>query len=472
MTHKLWSSTELETATGGKASSAFEVSGVSIDSRTVAEGDLFIAIAGPTHDGHAFTAEAFARGAAAVMVHKDGEHAGPVLKVSDTMKALEAIGRAGRDRATKTKVIGVTGSVGKTGTKDMLGHILADQDSTHVSQGSHNNHWGVPLTLSRLPQDTVYAVQEMGMNHAGELSVLSSFTKPDVAVITTVGPAHLEFFDDIEAIVNAKCEIFKSLKKGGTAVLNSDHAYFGTMEKAAKAAGADNIITFGTDESADLRLISARVIADHTEIEAQIGGQEISFSLPFIGEHWAMNALAALGATIAVKADPVQALCAMEKIKVPAGRGEISRIATPEGDMMLIDESYNANPQSMEAAINSLAAVSYIRQVYGSGRAIAVIGDMFELGATTKALHQGLADTLINKSVDKVFACGELMSLCYDVLPQNMQGAKADDAQALLPKLIEHLQPGDVIMIKGSNGMRMSKIVDALKNPETFTTSE
>jgi UDP-N-acetylmuramoyl-tripeptide--D-alanyl-D-alanine ligase len=472
MTKPLWTSSELETVLNGTASAEFSASGISIDSRTVQEGDLFIAIAGPTHDGHSFTAEAFARGAAAAVIHKAGDHNGPTLKVTDTMKALEALGAAARNRAIRTKLIGVTGSVGKTGTKDMLGQILSDQDATHVSLASHNNHWGVPLTLARMPQDTVYAVQEMGMNHAGELSVLTSFAKPNVAVITTVGPAHLEFFDNIEAIVDAKCEIFQGLQPNGTAVLNCDHPYFGTMEKAAKAAGASNIITFGKNESADLRLISARVIAQRTEIIAHIGGQEITYSLPYIGEHWAMNSLAALGATIAVGADPIQALCTMKDIVVPAGRGAITDVQTAQGDFVLIDESYNANPQSLEAALDALASVAAMRQMYGTGRAVAVLGDMFELGQTTRAIHLGVADMIHGRAIDQFFACGDLMGLAHDALPPALQGGKADDALSLIPILAANIRPGDVVMVKGSNGMRLSKVVDALKNPETFKTAE
>jgi len=472
MNTPLWSSTDLETLLNGKASADFEVSGVSIDSRSITKGDLFIALAGPTHDGHNHTTEAFINGAAAILVHKDGIYDGPVLRVSDTMKALEALGCAGRDRAKNTKVIGITGSVGKTGTKDMLGEILAAQDSVHISQGSHNNHWGVPLTLSRLPKDTTYAVQEMGMNHAGELAVLTSFAKPDVAVITTVGPAHLEFFEDIKAIVDAKCEVFKGLTPNGTAVLNRDHAYFGTMEKAAKTAGAGNIITFGTDEAADLRLISAKVIALCTEIEAQIGGQDIHYKLPFIGTHWAMNSLAALGAAIAAGADPVLALETLENITVPAGRGAITEVPIDGGEFILIDESYNANPQSLDAAIDALAAVANMRQIYNTGRAIAVLGDMLELGATSKALHVNVAETLSAKSVDLLLTCGEDMGLAHEAAPKHMQAGRATTAPDLIPILTKTIKPGDVVMIKGSNSMHMNKIVAALKDPTTYTSGQ
>lgn len=463
MTTPLWTSAELEKALKAKASARFDATGVSIDSRGVAPGDLFVALAGPSHDGHAFVADAFSRGAAAALVHKDGDYPGPAVKVDDTLAALTALGAAGRARAARTRVVGVTGSVGKTGTKEMLGAILAAQGSAHVSQGSHNNHWGVPLTLARLPRDSVYAVQEMGMNHAGELAALTQIARPHVAVITTVGPAHLEHFGDLAEIVAAKCEIFAGLCDGGTAVLPADHAFFGTMEQAARAAGAANVITFGTAPGADIRLVSASVIALETRVEAEIGGQAVEFALPFIGRHWAMNSLAALGAAIAAGADPARAIETLAEIRVPDGRGAITEIAVDGGAFVLLDESYNANPQSLEAAIDALAAVANVRQMYGTGRAIAVLGDMFELGPTARALHQQVAHQLKAREVDRLFACGELMRCAFDAAPEAMRAAFADDAAQLLDPLSAEIRPGDIVMIKGSHGMRMDRIVAALK---------
>ena len=463
MTAPLWTSAELEKALKAKATARFEANGVSIDSRSVADGDLFVALAGPSHDGHAFVADAFARGAAAALVHKDGDYPGPVVKVEDTLSGLTALGAAGRARAARTKVVGVTGSVGKTGTKEMLGAILAAQGSTHISQGSHNNHWGVPLTLARLPRDSVYAVQEMGMNHAGELADLTAIARPDVAVITTVGPAHLEHFGDIANIVAAKCEIFEGLNGGGSAVLPADHAYFGTMEAAAKAAGAANVITFGASAGADLRLTAARVVALETRVEAEIGGQAVEFSLPFIGRHWAMNSLAALGAAIAAGADPAQAIETLSAIRVPEGRGAIAEIEIDGGAFVLLDESYNANPQSLEAAVDALAAIANVRQMYGTGRAIAVLGDMFELGPTARALHQQVALQLKAREIDRLFACGELMRCAFEAAPEPMRAAFADDAASLVDPLRAEIRPGDIVMIKGSHGMRMDRIVAALK---------
>ncbi|SBV99859.1 putative UDP-N-acetylmuramoyl-tripeptide--D-alanyl-D-alanine ligase [uncultured Alphaproteobacteria bacterium] len=463
MTTPLWTSAELEKVLKAKAGARFDVAGVSIDSRSVGEGDLFVALAGPSHDGHAFVADAFAAGAAAALVHADGAYPGPTIRVEDTLAALSTLGAAGRTRAARTKVVGVTGSVGKTGTKEMLGAILADQGATHISRGSHNNHWGVPLTLARLPRDSVYAVQEMGMNHTGELAALTRIARPDVAVITTVGPAHLEHFGDLAAIVAAKCEIFEGLTSGGTAVLPADHAFFGTMESAAKAAGAANVITFGAAESADLRLLSARVVALETRVEAEIGGQAVEFSLPFIGRHWAMNSLAALGAAIAAGADPARAIETLSAIRVPDGRGAITEVATDGGAFVLLDESYNANPQSLEAAIDALAAIANVRQMYGTGRAIAVLGDMFELGPTARALHRQVAQQLAAREVDRLFACGELMRSAYDAAPDAMRAAFADDAAALVAPLAAEIRPGDIVMIKGSHGMRMDRIVAALK---------
>ncbi|MGE4529507.1 MAG: UDP-N-acetylmuramoyl-tripeptide--D-alanyl-D-alanine ligase, partial [Rhodospirillaceae bacterium] len=349
---------------------------------------------------------------------------------------------------------------------EMLGAILAAQGKTHVSQGSHNNHWGVPLTLSRLPADAAFAVQEMGMNHAGELAALTRIARPDVALITTVGPAHLEYFGDLAAIVAAKCEIFEGLTPGGVAVLPADHGFFGDMERAAKAAGAGNIITFGSKEGADLRLLSARVIALRTEVEAEIGGQAVSFSLPFVGAHWGMNALAALGAAIGAGADIAAALETLEHIEVPAGRGALAEIPWADGAFVLIDESYNANPQSMTAAIDALAAVATIRQVFGTGRAFAVLGDMFELGPTSKALHAAIAAQLKAKEIDRLFAAGDLMKAAFDAAPEKMRAVHADTADALIAPLLAEIRPGDVVMVKGSHGMRMDRIVAALRNPD------
>ncbi|MBN2753208.1 MAG: UDP-N-acetylmuramoyl-tripeptide--D-alanyl-D-alanine ligase, partial [Rhodospirillaceae bacterium] len=369
-----------------------------------------------------------------------------------------------------TCVIGVTGSVGKTGTKEMLAAILTTQGKTHVSQGSHNNHWGVPLTLSRLPQDTAFAVQEMGMNHTGELAVLTQIAHPDVAVITTVGPAHLEHFGDIEAIVAAKCEIFQGLTPQGTAVLPMDHPFFGTMETAAQQAGAGNIITFGSHDDADLRLISARVIALKTEIEAEIGGQPVTYALPFVGTHWGMNSLAAIGAAIGAGADIGQAIQALENLAVPEGRGAITEVPVADGTFILIDESYNANPQSMTAAIDALAAVATMRQIYGTGRAFAVLGDMFELGPTARALHTAIAKQLKTKEINRLYACGDLMRCAFDAVPSPMQAAHTATADALIASLTQDIRPGDVVMVKGSHGMRMDRIVTALKTP-SFTSN-
>lgn len=464
MTTPLWTSAELERVLKARATARFDATGVSIDSRSVAPGDLFVALAGPSHDGHAFVADAFAKGAAAALVHKDGEYSGPAIGVEDTLAALKALGAAGRARAADAKLVGVTGSVGKTGTKEMLGAILGAQGAAHVSQGSHNNHWGVPLTLARLPRDSVFAVQEMGMNHAGELAELTRIARPDVAVITTVGPAHLEHFGDIAHIVAAKCEIFEGLAEGGAAVLPADHPFFGTMEQAARAAGAANVITFGAAEGADIRLVSARVIALETQVEAEIGGAAVEFTLPFIGRHWAMNSLAALGAAIAAGADPDRAIETLAAIRVPEGRGAITEVAMEGGAFVLLDESYNANPQSLEAAIDTLAAIANVRQMYGTGRAIAVLGDMFELGPTARALHQQVARQLAAREVDRLFACGELMRCAFDSAPEAMQAGFAETAAELVPLIQAEVRPGDIVMVKGSHGMRMDRIVAALKS--------
>ncbi|MFP6726675.1 MAG: UDP-N-acetylmuramoyl-tripeptide--D-alanyl-D-alanine ligase, partial [Alphaproteobacteria bacterium] len=380
----LWSVAEAAAATNGQGQGDWRASGVSTDSRTVQQGDLFVAIEGPKFNGHRFAADALERGAAAVMVHEqpnDLASDAPVLMVANTMAGLEALGVAARAR-TAAKIAAVTGSVGKTGTKEALLHVLASVAPTHASQGNLNNHWGVPLSLSRMPADSVYGVFELGMNHAGEITPLSRMVRPHVAIITNVELVHLEFFASLCKIADAKAEIFAGLQPGGVAILNRDNTYFTHLETAAKAAGAGRIISFGAHEAAEVRLIE---LAQHPTcncIFADIDGQAVTYKVGAPGRHWAINSLAVMAAVRALSADLGLAALAMADVSPTNGRGARHRVDYGDGSILIIDESYNASPVAVAAAIETLGAV----EVDKLGRRIAVLGDMLEMGPASPGL--------------------------------------------------------------------------------------
>jgi UDP-N-acetylmuramoyl-tripeptide--D-alanyl-D-alanine ligase len=455
MTEELWRAAEIAAATGGEARGDWAVAGVSIDSRTVQRGELFIALRGPNHDGHAFVSDALARGAAALVdrVPDDlGEQASLVL-VGDTMVALTALGQAAR-RRTRARIAALTGSVGKTGTKEALRLVLAAQAPTHASAGSHNNHWGVPLSLARAPRDTVYGIYELGMNAPGEIASLTRLVRPHVAMITTVEAAHLGFFTSVDAIAEAKGEIFQGIEPAGVAILNADNTHYARLRTLAEAAGCARVIGFGATASAAARLSDARLDTAGSEVVMTLQGREIAFRIGAPGRHWVKNALGVIACAAALGADPEAAARALTDFRAPAGRGQQRRVAVPGGAITLIDDSYNANPASVRAALDVLGSAA--------GRKLAALGDMLELGDHAPRLHADLASPIATSGIDRVYTAGPGMRHLHEALPVGRRGVHVDDAAKLLPVIEAELQPGDTLLVKGSLGMRMGQIVQAL----------
>jgi len=436
--------------------------GVSIDTRTLEPGDLFVAINGVNSDGHDYVAGAFAKGAFAAVV--DEAHAGalaqlgPLYVVRDVLPALERLGVAARAR-TGARVVAVTGSVGKTSTKEALRLALTQGGAAHASVASYNNHWGVPLTLARMPKATRFGIFEIGMNHAGEITPLSQMVRPHVAIITTVAAVHIENFANVEAIADAKAEIFDGLEPGGVAILQRDNPHFARLRARAEASPAGLVASFGDDEKAEARLLGVRLGADHSIVDAQICGRRLSYRLGAAGRHLAVNSLAVLLAAKALGVDLDAAAGALAFFAAQPGRGERLALAATDGAYTLLDESYNANPASMRAAFELAGALPLPPQ----GRRIAVLGDMLELGPEARAMHAGLADDLAANHIDLVFAAGPLMKALYDALPAAMRGDWRENAALLEPIVAQSVRAGDIVVVKGSNGSKMSAIVGGLK---------
>ena len=449
----LWTSADIAAATGGKASADFNLFGVAFDSREVGGGDLFIALTGEATDGHKFVGDAFALGAAGALVSQPVSH--PHVLVADTTAALDALGVAARAR-TMAKVVGVTGSVGKTGTKEALAAALAraNRGPAHKSVKSYNNHTGVPLSLARMPAETSFAVFEMGMNHAGELATLTQLVRPHVALITTIAAAHIEYFDSIEAIADAKGEIFQGLEPGGTAVIPYDSPYRDRLIGHARPHAA-HILTFGRGDGADVRVVDEVRTLDGTMLNVVLPGFELCFTLSQPGEHWVSNGLAVLAAVKAMGGDLAAAGLALADMSGIAGRGAQHKIKAGMGEALLIDESYNANPTSMAATLAVLGATP-------AKRRIAVLGAMRELGSESDALHAGLAEAVVEANVDYALFVGSGIEPLAKALEGKLDfahWASADAAQRSLQKIIA---PGDVILIKGSNAIGLGQIVTAL----------
>ncbi len=471
MSDVLWTAVDAAAATRGVSAGDWMASGVTIDSRQIKPGDLFIAISGPNHDGHTFAADALAQGAAAVVVQdgkSDGLDEGRVLRVADTMTALEDLARAARDRSA-ARIAAITGSVGKTGTKEALRLALLAQagnnGSVTATEGNLNNHWGLPLSLARMPEATRFGIFEMGMSAAGEISPLSRMARPHVALITTVAHTHSEFFEGLEQIADAKAEIFDGLTEDGTAILNRDNAMYAHLTAAARRAGVNKVVTFGANLEADCRLLDVELRARHSDISAEINGRAISYTLGVPGRHLALNSLGVLAAVQALGADVDQAATALKDMHGLAGRGERHQIALRQQGIEwtsfeLIDESYNASPASMAAAISVLTG----SEPKVGGRRIAVLGDMLELGAKADTLHAALVAPLAEGGIDKVFTAGQYMASLWGALPNDMRGGHASTADALTPMVTAFVQPGDVVMVKSSLGSRTGQIVEALKN--------
>ncbi|MFL9841401.1 UDP-N-acetylmuramoyl-tripeptide--D-alanyl-D-alanine ligase [Sphingomonas sp. ST-64] len=455
MSEPLWTSGEIAAATGGTASAEFDVEAVAFDSREVGPGALFFALTGETTDGHRFLDQAFASGAAGAVVSQETRH--PHILTGDTTVALENLARASRKRMTGV-VIGVTGSVGKTGTKEALFECLdrADPGGAHRSLKSYNNHTGVPLSLARMPRDTRFGVFEMGMNHAGELLALTHMVRPHIAIVTTIAPAHTEFFDSVEAIADAKGEIFQGLVPGGTAIVPFDSPYRDRLIAAAEGH-AGRIVTFGLKDGADVSAIE--IIPQErggTFVTAQIGvDRTLSFTLSQPGDHWVANAMAVLAAVDAAGGDLEQAGLALGEMGGLAGRGARFATKVDGGDALVIDESYNANPTSMRATLEVLSAAPATRRV-------AVLGEMRELGDQSDAYHRGLADPIVAAGVEAVVLVGEGMAPLARALEGRVEFVHVADAASARERIDAMLRPGDAVLIKGSNGVGLSRVVAAL----------
>src|SRR5688572_14039057 len=458
----LWTTDALVAASGGRiqGNAPAGIAGIAIDSRTIGPGEAFVAIRGDRFDGHDYVAAALQAGAALAIVREGRGPAGtgPLLLVpDDPLAALERIGAAARARM-QGSVVAVTGSVGKTGTKEMLRLAFSALGRTHAPVGSFNNHWGVPLTLARMPADTQYGVFEIGMNHAGEIRPLTKIVRPHAAIVTNVEPVHLEFFDSESAIAEAKAEIFEGLEPGGTAILNRDNRWFDLLSGRARQHGA-KILSFGEDPAADICLIRASLHEDGSSVQARIAGEIVAYRLGAPGRHLVQNSLSVLAAARALGADLARVMLALSTFRAPKGRGEPIPLGHPAGELTLIDESYNANPTSMRAALALLKQA----KPPDRGRRIAVLGDMLELGADAEALHAGLLPAVRESAADLVFLAGPLMEKLWRDLPDNCRGAYAESASALEPILLDAVGPGDVIMMKASLGTKLGPVVEALK---------
>lgn len=442
----LWTSGDAVKATGGRSTRNWSATGVSIDTRTQQKGDLFVALA-DVRDGHDFVAQALENGAAAAMVSRvpaGVAYDAPLLIVDDVLAGLEALGSAARDR-TQAKVIAVTGSVGKTGTKEMLRVALSVQGRVHAAEKSYNNHWGVPLTLARMPVDTEYAVIEIGMNHPGEIAPLSVLARPDVAVVTNVAAVHMAAFESVKQIAREKASVIEGLS-GGVAVLNADMETSGIL---SEISAETRTLWFG-EKAEDFKLRGVTMGRDYTGVDALIFGEGKSFNVGAAGKHLAMNALAVLAAVHAVGADMDLAAKALADWRPPAGRGERWAV----GGITLIDDSYNANPLSVAAALDVLA--------HTDGRRVAFLGDMLELGATEASLHRALAMDENIAKINRLHCVGPLMKHFYEALPAAKRGEWAATSAELAARVDELVSDGDVAMIKGSLGSKMGLIVDAI----------
>jgi UDP-N-acetylmuramoyl-tripeptide--D-alanyl-D-alanine ligase len=452
---QLWSTRDLIEATGGAMTADFAAAGVSIDTRTIAPGDLFVALRGETGDGHAFVVDALAKGAAGAMVQRDVTGAARLLRVDDTLAALTRLGAYARARFAG-RLVAITGSVGKTTTKEMLRRILAAFGPTHAAVASYNNHWGVPLTLARLPPEARFCVAEIGMNHAGEVAPLARLARPHVAVITTIEKAHVGHLGSIAAIAAEKASILYGLEPDGVAVLPLDTPLFSALRDAFEEVRGEGmrIATFGANPAADACLLAATADADGTDLTVRVNGTEARLRIDAPGRHMAMNALAALAAAASLGADVRKAAEALAGFAPVAGRGARRDIVVPGGTALLLDESYNGNGASMRAALAVL-------RLQPARRRLAVLGDMLELGDEGPAEHLTLADA-VTEAADLLFACGPLMRGLCDAVPQRLQAVHAADSAALAPIVARAVRPGDAILVKGSLGSRMRHVVAAL----------
>ena len=460
----LWDTQALVAATGGRPLGKLPdtIGGISIDTRTLEPGDAFFAIKGDRFDGHNFATAAMAAGAGLMVVAEEklpslGRLSMPMIVVADVLKALEKVGAAARKRS-KAKIIAVTGSAGKTTTKEMLRVALGAAGKVHAADKSFNNHWGVPLTLARLPADSDFAVFEIGMNHPGEIRPLVKLVRPHIAIITLIAPAHLGHFKSLEEIAQAKAEIFEGVEPGGHAVVNRDDPRWKLLEAAAKSAGIANIHGFGANARANFKLLSCDLAGDHSDFTARIAGKEVSGRIGAPGRHIVQNALAVLGTAKLAGADVAKAASALAGFTAERGRGKRHVLAHKDGEIVLIDESYNANPVSMKAALELLASAPKGEKA----RRIAVLGDMLELGQHSAKFHTALAQNVVAAEPDIVLLAGKETAALAAALPPAIRSEYREDTDALKPLLLKMLKGGDTVMIKSSNGVGFSRLVEAV----------
>lgn len=455
----LWTRTDAVAATQGRPVGAdWSATGIAIDSRKVEPGDIFVALPGERVDGHDYVAPALRCGAAAALVSRipSGLDDAPLLVVDDVMDGLEDLARAARARST-ARIVAVTGSVGKTGTKEMLAAALSACGKTVASVGNLNNHIGAPLSLARLPADCDFAVFELGMNHADEIRPLSRLVAPHAAIITNVEPVHIEFFDGIDGIADAKAEILEGLEPSGVAVLNADNASYERIRSRARDLGVDRIVTFGRDARCDVRALAIEPTEDGTRVTAAIAGVETSWTVGGIGEHWGFNSIGVVAVLHALKVEIAPCLSHLSAVSAMRGRGGQVRIATVDGgSALLIDESYNASPPAVRAALSVFAGTP-------GNRRILVLGDMRELGDTAPAAHAGLKDAVDAAKPDEIYLCGQAMAHLRDALGAERVTAWAETADELADAVAGSVADGDVVLIKGSLAMGMKAIVSALE---------
>jgi len=455
----LWSLKDIAAAVDAKAGMEGEVNGVSIDTRTLQPGDLFVALK-DARDGHEFVEDAIVKGATAALVSRSvsGVPAEKLIKVEDTQSALEALGRA-RRAAVSARIAAVTGSVGKTSTKEALRHLLSLQGRTHASAASYNNLWGVPLSLARMPREAQYGIFEIGMNHPGEITPLTKQVRPHVAIVTMVAAVHLEHFGSVGEIADAKGEIFSGLEQGGVAVINGDLEFCARLKGHAMEARPSRIVTYGRAAGSDVRLVSVDLGEQTSDVRVELFGKTIDYRIGAAGEHWAINSLGVLSVIASLGGDAERAANDMASLSALAGRGAREKIEGPRGAFELIDESYNANPLSMAAAIATLGRV----RTGPGGRRIAVLGDMLELGPTAGELHAGLSKALSEHHIDAVFASGPLMHHLWQAIAEGQRGGYAPTSAEIADQVAGNVKAGDVVMIKGSYGSKMRVVVEALR---------
>jgi UDP-N-acetylmuramoyl-tripeptide--D-alanyl-D-alanine ligase len=460
----LWTSADMIAAMDGRPVGVMPegITGISIDSRSLKAGEAFFAIKGDTMDGHDFATAAMAAGAALLVVAEAklsglGRLNMPMIVVTDVLAALERLGVAARARS-KAKIIAITGSAGKTSTKEAMRHVLGSVGKVHASDKSFNNHWGVPLTLARMPADCDYAVFEIGMNHPGEIRPLVKMVRPHIAIVTLIAAAHLGFFKNLDEIAAAKAEIFEGVEKGGAALINRDDPRWKLLDHAARAAGVQKLTSFGEHSRATYRLIDCALHPDYSTISAKIGGKDVEARIGAPGRHIVQNALAVLGAADLAGAPIAGIALALADLTAEQGRGQRHRLKHAKGPFTLIDESYNANPASMAASLAMLKTAP----IEEGGRRIAVLGDMLELGRHAPKLHAALADLVLDSQADKVFLAGPEMKALAEALPGNVKVEYRTSADDLKPLVLKEVRAGDAVMVKSSKGIGFSRLVEAV----------